>query len=123
MRVLSTSVHGLEIPVGECPCIARGAYPFLCPWSAWCFVYCTSAHTCTTNLYYSTTVGRYIKNDDHHHHHEPRTKFHLIEKMSRREKNDSTILGQKWPVVRCLPRVFPLSFFLIQNDKATQEYL
>ena len=39
-----TSVHGLEMPVGECPCIARGACPFLCPWSAWCFVYCASAH-------------------------------------------------------------------------------
>ena len=24
MHVLSTSVHGLEMPVGECPCIARG---------------------------------------------------------------------------------------------------
>ena len=27
VRVLSTSVHGLEMPVGECPCIARGACP------------------------------------------------------------------------------------------------
>ena len=24
MRVLSTSVHGLEVPVSECPCSARG---------------------------------------------------------------------------------------------------
>ena len=32
MHVLSTSVHGLEMPVGECPCIARGACPLLCPW-------------------------------------------------------------------------------------------
>jgi len=27
VRVLSTSVHGLEMPVDECPCIARGACP------------------------------------------------------------------------------------------------
>ena len=81
MRVLSTSVHGLEMPVGECPCIARDACPVLCPWSAWCFVYCTSAH-----VQYNKSVlqyCRYIKNDDdHHHHHEPRTKFHLIERTS-----------------------------------------
>ena len=37
MRVLRTSVHGLEMPVGERPYIARGACPFLCPWSALCF--------------------------------------------------------------------------------------
>jgi hypothetical protein len=43
VRVLSTSVHGLEMPVDERHCIARGACPFLCLWSAWCFVYCTSA--------------------------------------------------------------------------------
>ena len=64
MRVLSTSVRGLEMPVGECPCIARGTCPFLCPWSAWYFVYCTSAHVqqiCTT-----VQDCRYNKNDDHH---------------------------------------------------------
>ena len=44
MRVLSTSVHGLEMPVGECPCIARGACPFLCPWSAWSFVFTAHLH-------------------------------------------------------------------------------
>jgi len=27
VRVISTSMHGLEMPVGECPCIARGACP------------------------------------------------------------------------------------------------
>ena len=47
VHVLSTSVHGLEMPVGECPYIARGACPLLCPWSARCFVY----RTCTTELY------------------------------------------------------------------------
>ena len=31
MRVLGTSVLGLEMPVDECPYIARGACPFLCP--------------------------------------------------------------------------------------------
>jgi hypothetical protein len=75
-----TSVRGLEMPVDECSC-ARGACPFLCPWSAWYFVYCTSA-VCTTNLY-NGTVGTYIKNDDHHERtkgdqvplNEPRTKF------------------------------------------------
>jgi hypothetical protein len=48
VRVLRTSVHGLEMPVGEFPSCARGARPFLCPWSALFSVYCT----CTTNLYY-----------------------------------------------------------------------
>jgi hypothetical protein len=36
VRVLSTSVHGLEMSVDEFPHSARGACPFLCPWSALC---------------------------------------------------------------------------------------
>ena len=80
MRVLSISVHGLEMPVVECPCIARGACPFLCPWSAWCFVYCTSAHVQqirTTVLY---VVGTKKGRPTNH----VRTKFHLIERMALR---------------------------------------
>ena len=78
MRVLSISVHGLEMPVGECPCIASGACPFLCPWSAWCFVYRTSAHVQqirTTVLYVGTKKGRTPTNH-------VRTKFHLIERIN-----------------------------------------
>jgi len=59
VHVLSTLVRGLEIPVGECLCIARGACPFLCPWAAWCFVYCTSAHVqqnCTA-VQYNRSLG------------------------------------------------------------------
>jgi len=37
VHVLRTSVRGLEMPVVECPSYARGACPFLCPWSALCF--------------------------------------------------------------------------------------
>jgi hypothetical protein len=55
VRVLSTSVHGLEMPVGECPCSARGTCPFLCPWSALCFCLLHIC-TCTTNLYYSESI-------------------------------------------------------------------
>jgi len=53
VHVLSTSVRGLEMPVGECLCIARGACPFLCPWSALC-VCLLHIRTCTTELYSST---------------------------------------------------------------------
>ena len=35
--VLSTSVRSLEMPVDECPSCARGACPFLNPWSILCF--------------------------------------------------------------------------------------
>jgi hypothetical protein len=55
VHVLRTSVRGLEMPVVECPSYARGACPFLCPWSRGppcVFVYCT----CTTNLYYCTAL-------------------------------------------------------------------
>jgi len=37
VHVLRTSERGLEMPVVECPSYARGACPFLCPWSALCF--------------------------------------------------------------------------------------
>jgi len=50
VRVLSTSVRGLEMPVDECPSCARGACPFCARGPPCVFVYCT----CTTNLYYST---------------------------------------------------------------------
>jgi len=36
VRVLSTLVRGLEMPVNEFPYGARGACPFLCSWSALC---------------------------------------------------------------------------------------
>jgi len=79
VRVLSTSVHGLEMPVGECsalvlpvvrvPSCARGRPGVL--------------FTAHLHMYNKSVLQycRYIKNDDHHHHHEPRTKFHLIERM------------------------------------------
>jgi len=76
VRVLGTSVRGLEMPVDECPHSARGACPFLCPWSSLCF--------CLLHMYNRSVLQycRYIENDDHHHHHhEPRTKFHLIERI------------------------------------------
>ena len=86
MRVLSTSVRGLEMPVGECLCIARGACPFLCPWSAWCFVYyCTSAHVqqkCTVVQY--EKKGRTPTNErTNERTNEPRTKFHLTSSGAR----------------------------------------
>ena len=68
MRVLSISVRGLEMPVDECPSSARGACPFLCPWSALCFCL---LHMYNRTILYCSTVG--TKNDDHHH--EPRTKL------------------------------------------------
>ena len=37
MRVLSTSVRGLEMPVDKCLCGVRGACPFLSPWPSLCF--------------------------------------------------------------------------------------
>ena len=76
MRVLSTSVRGLEMPVDECPSCARGACPFCARGPPCVFVYCT----CTTNLYYSTVGHKKNDDDHHHHHHEPRTKFHLDRK-------------------------------------------
>jgi len=74
VRARSTSVRGLEMPVGECPYSSRGAC-LLCARGPPCdFFYCT----CTTELYCTVVLySRYIKNDDHHHH-EPRTKFNLI---------------------------------------------
>ena len=59
VHVLRTSVRGLEMPVDECPSSARGACPFLCPWSALCF--------CLLHMYSKSVLqySRYIKNDDH----------------------------------------------------------
>ena len=57
MRVLSTSVHGLEMPVDECPHSARGACPFLCPWSALCS--CLLLHMYKKSVQYCTTVQLY----------------------------------------------------------------
>ena len=54
MRVLSTSVRGLEMPVDKWPCSARGACPFLCPWSALCF-YLLRMHN--RSVLYCSTVG------------------------------------------------------------------
>jgi len=54
VRVLSTSVHGLEMPVGECPSCARGACPFLCPWSSLCFCL---LHMYNRSVLYCSTVG------------------------------------------------------------------
>ena len=47
-RVLSTSVRGLEMPVNERPSCARGACPFLCPWSALC--------SCLLHMYNRTVL-------------------------------------------------------------------
>ena len=46
VRVLTTSVHGLEMPVGECPCIARGARQFVVR-VMFCLLHICK---CTTNL-------------------------------------------------------------------------
>jgi len=51
---LAPQCAALRCPWMSSPCSARGACPFLCPWSAWCFVYCTSAHVqqnCTVVQY------------------------------------------------------------------------
>jgi len=63
-------MSALELPVVRVPPCARGLPGVLF----------------TTHLHmYNKSVlqyCRYIKNDDdHHHHHEPRTKFHLIERI------------------------------------------
>jgi len=68
-RVLSTSVRGLEMPVDKCPSCARGACPFLCPWSALCFCL---LHMYNKSVLLYSTVRRYKKS-------RPRTtKFHLM---------------------------------------------
>ena len=53
-RVLSTSVRGLEMPVDEYPSCARGACPFLCPWSALCFCL---LHMYSKSVLQYSTVG------------------------------------------------------------------
>jgi hypothetical protein len=56
--VLSTSVRGLEMPVDEYPSCARGACPFLCPWSAVC--------CCLLHMYHKSVLQycRYKKRAD-----------------------------------------------------------
>jgi len=54
VRVLSTSVHRLEMPVDEFPFCARGACPFLCPWSTLCFCLLHMYNNLYYSLYYST---------------------------------------------------------------------
>ena len=79
VHVLRTSVRGLEMPVVECPSYARGACPFLCPWSALCF--------CLLHMYnkfvllYGTVVQYEKRADTNERTNEPRTKFHLIERI------------------------------------------
>jgi len=77
---LAPQCAALRCPWMSSPCSARGACPFLCPWSAWCFVYCTSAHVqqnCTVVQY--KKKGRTPTNERTN---EPRTKFHLIERIT-----------------------------------------
>ena len=69
---------GLEMPVDECPCIARGSCPFLFPWSALCLCLLHIC-TCTTNLYYST-VGTLKTTTTTN---ESRSIFHLIYRIRR----------------------------------------
>ena len=61
MRVLSTLVRGLEMPVNEFPCSARGSWPISCQWSSSCICLLHVQQNCTVLKY-----CRYIKNDDHH---------------------------------------------------------
>jgi len=62
-------VSALVMPVVRVPSCARGPPGVL--------------FTAHLHMYNKSVLQycRYIKNDDHHHHHEPRTKFHLIERM------------------------------------------
>jgi hypothetical protein len=80
---LAPQCAALRCPWMSSPCSARGACPFLCPWSAWCFVYCTSAHVqqnCTVVQY--KKKGRTPTNErTNERTNEPRTKFHLIERI------------------------------------------
>ena len=61
-------VSALILPVGRVPSCARGRPGVL--------------FTAHLHMYNKSVLQycRYIKNDDHHHH-EPRTKFHLIERI------------------------------------------
>ena len=88
LLVLSTTVRGLEMPVGECLCIARGACPFVCPWSALC-VCLLHIRTCTTELYSSTVQKERADTNERTNErtNEPRTKFHLIERIKRNHLN------------------------------------
>ena len=54
MRVLSTLVRGLEMPVNEFPCSARDACPILCPWSSSCICL---LHMYNRTVLYYRTVG------------------------------------------------------------------
>ena len=62
-------VSALVLPVVHVPSCARGRPGVL--------------FTAHLHMYNKSVLQycRYIKNDDHHHH-EPRTKFHLIERIS-----------------------------------------
>jgi len=70
VHVLSTSVSGLEMAVDECPSCARGACPFLCPWSALCFCLLhmyKNLYYCKDNLFSSEPVGTEHENRDLQH--------------------------------------------------------
>ena len=87
MRVLSTSVRGLEMPVDECPSGPRGACPFLCPWSTLCFCFLLHVHNKSVLLYSTAGTERTTTTN-----HEPRNSIVREPLESLRRQRCSTLI-------------------------------